>query len=512
MTSPLCAERKSAIPWIDEALRVTRQVELALRHDLEVNETQLQLRCMAHYWLVPMPILAPLIAYLALPVASASRAAPRVAFETPCLGALAVPTLSVTAGGPSGFFFLVFGVLVQLALLLALVLLVLRHVRTTEQLRRIGDAASALARGDRHARARISGGPLARFGQLFDDMATLLTTEIRNLRESQKELEQLIATDRLTGVGNRRSFEQQADAECARAKRYGIPVSLILFDVDNFKAINDNYGHQVGDAVLLTLTRRVSNRLRDTDALARWGGEEFAILAPCTTTAGAEVLAEKVRSVVDGEDFDLVGKVTISLGIAQLLPGEAPARWIARADNRLYEAKQAGRNRLVSSREPEQDSRPMILVWGEEFLVHDAVVDAQHAEIFRLSNELILSPKEAPREQVLQHFDTLIDCMAKHFGTEEQILLDHGSSALELEAHSQLHHGILAQAATLRRRLAEGRASISEVGDFMMRRVSVGHMLNADLPLFSKLATSATLTVKEPRSAAPGRAKSAARP
>ncbi|MGE5788083.1 MAG: diguanylate cyclase [Myxococcales bacterium] len=453
---------------------------------------------------------APLIAHLAPPVASACKVLSRAVFGTVHSGTLAWPTLSATAGIPFGPIFLGFGVAFQLLLLVAVFLLVLRHARTMEQLRRIGDAASALARGDRHARARISEGPLARFSQLFDDMATLLTTELRSLKETQKEIEQLIATDRLTGVGNRRLFEQQADTECARAKRYGIPVSLILFDVDHFKTINDTYGHQVGDAVLITLTRRVSSRLRDTDALARWGGEEFAILAPCTTTAGAEVLAEKVRAAVDGEDFDVVGKVTVSLGIAQLLPGDTPARWIARADNRLYDAKQAGRNRLMSSREAEQDSRPMILVWGEQFLVHQSIVDAQHAEIFRLANELILSPKEAPKEHVLQRFDTLFDYVAKHFLAEEQVLLDHGCPGNAIEAHSQLHHGVLAQASALRRRITQGLASTTEVGDFMLRRISVGHILGADLPLFSTLVTSATVTLQEPRrSSLPGRLKNA---
>lgn len=393
---------------------------------------------------------------------------------------------------------LLLATLAQLLLLAAVVYLAIRQFKTAEQVRRLNDAAAALGRGDRNARAALTHGPLAQFGQTFDDMATLMTHEIRVLRDSQRELELLVATDRLTGVGNRRHFEQQAEAECARARRYGIPVTLILFDVDDFKHINDTYGHQVGDAVLITLTRRVASRLRDTDAIARWGGEEFAILAPCTTAAGAETLADKLRSAVADEDFDVVGRVTISLGIAQLMPDESTSRWIARADDRLYEAKRAGRNRVVSSVQPERcASVASMLVWGEQFLVHHPQVDAQHAEIFRLTNELILDPLDRPLEVVLRQFDALFDYVAKHCFAEEQILLDHGCPSQALESHAEMHRGLLAQAAELRRRLAQRTAAVPEVGDFMIRRIAVGHMLDADLPLFATLTTSATMPVRD---------------
>src|SRR5512138_1878505 len=120
-------------------------------------------------------------------------------------------------------------VLLQLLLLAALILLLTRHFRTKEQLRSLMEAAQAIARGDRLTRSRLSEGPLAPFGQTFDDMVTLLSNEIRSLRSAQRELEQLVATDRLTGVANRRHFEQLAEVESARVKRYGIPASLILF-------------------------------------------------------------------------------------------------------------------------------------------------------------------------------------------------------------------------------------------------------------------------------------------
>lgn len=381
--------------------------------------------------------------------------------------------------------------------LVAFITLLVRHLRTEEQLRRLSDTAAAIARGDRQARCALPNGPLAQFSHDFDDMATLLSNEIRSLRATQRELEQLVDTDRLTGVGNRRQFEQQAEAESARVKRYGIPASLILFDVDNFKLINDKFGHQVGDTVLVNLTRRVAHRLRDTDSIARWGGEEFAVLAPCTPVSGAEFLAEKIRRIVAEEDFDIVGRVTISLGVAQMLPGETAARWIARADELLYEAKHAGRNQVCTKTVDENQVPPFVLVWGDQFLVHHPTIDAEHAELFRLANELILGAPQIPRSASLGRIDRLLDGLMAHFRSEEVVLAELDCPAAELERHTQMHRGLEAQLSDLRRRYDERRIDLNDVGDFIVRRVTIGHLVSADLTLFASLVNSATIAVRD---------------
>jgi len=388
----------------------------------------------------------------------------------------------------------------QLVALVALVAMVVRHLRSAEQLRRLSDTALAIARGDKLARCGLLNGPLAQFGSNFDDMVTLLSNEIRSLRANQRELEQLIATDRLTGIGNRRQFEQQADAEAARAKRYGIPVSLILFDVDHFKRINDRYGHQVGDSVLVNLTRRVAHRLRDTDSIARWGGEEFAILTPCTPISGAEVLAEKIRQIVAEEPFDVVGTVTVSLGVAQMHSSETASRWIARADELLYEAKHAGRNRMRSNASNDEQSAPFILVWGDQFLVNHPTIDAEHAELFRLANNLILSAPQSTRSESLDRINLLSNSLESHFSSEEAILLELGCPTLEHEKHAQMHRGLTAELSDLKQRYEAGRLDLHDVGDFIVRRVTIGHLVSADLALFASLVHSATIAVAdEPR-------------
>jgi diguanylate cyclase (GGDEF)-like protein len=160
------------------------------------------------------------------------------------------------------------------------------------------------------------------------------------------ELSQQASTDSLTGLSNRLDFDRKLLLEIARAERYDTPLSLILFDVDHFKRVNDHFGHQTGDHVLVELSAIIKSRLRKTDFLARWGGEEFAIIAPHGEIAAAVTLAETLRQAVEQSDFADVGSLTCSFGVAELDFGDEPADLLARADAALYQAKQEGRNRV----------------------------------------------------------------------------------------------------------------------------------------------------------------------
>ena len=166
------------------------------------------------------------------------------------------------------------------------------------------------------------------------------------LRTANEELQRLATTDTLTGVWNRRHFEQVVAAEIQRAGRYGEPLSLLLLDIDHFKAINDTHGHLVGDQVLIGLSHRVRDHLRDVDILARWGGEEFVVMLPHCDGDQARHLAEKLRALIAAEPFPGVGQVTSSFGVAQFHPPESADAWLDRADDALYQAKAAGRNRI----------------------------------------------------------------------------------------------------------------------------------------------------------------------
>ena len=167
---------------------------------------------------------------------------------------------------------------------------------------------------------------------------------------SRKKFEAMALTDKLTGLYNRYKFYQMAQAELERAKRNKRPLSIILFDIDHFKKINDTYGHDIGDMVLQEIAQLIQKNIRRYDTLFRWGGEEFLILAPESDIHSSYQLAEKLRTLVASHSFKEVGNVTISLGVAQMNQADKDIdEVIKRADNALYASKANGRNRVTLS-------------------------------------------------------------------------------------------------------------------------------------------------------------------
>lgn len=156
-------------------------------------------------------------------------------------------------------------------------------------------------------------------------------------------------TDPLTSIYNRLHFSNFLDAEIDRVKRYGGTFSIIFFDLDRFKQINDEYGHLVGDEVLKEVAEIVQHANRNADIFARYGGEEFIILAPATDIAGARIHAERLRRDIEHHRFNGVNQLTCSFGIAEFQPDDDDVTTLfKRADTALYNAKTHGRNRVES--------------------------------------------------------------------------------------------------------------------------------------------------------------------
>jgi diguanylate cyclase (GGDEF)-like protein/PAS domain S-box-containing protein len=179
--------------------------------------------------------------------------------------------------------------------------------------------------------------------QRLERFAALAGTAIGNA-EARDALARLAATDELSGLANYRTFRDRLSMEGERAKRHGRPLSLVLLDVDHFKAINDRHGHGVGDRVLVELARRLTAQVRDGDLVARVGGEEFALLLPETDAAGALTTAERIREAVAQVPFDVVGTVTISVGVCSVEESGGADSLVLLADTALYWAKNSGRN------------------------------------------------------------------------------------------------------------------------------------------------------------------------
>jgi diguanylate cyclase (GGDEF)-like protein len=171
----------------------------------------------------------------------------------------------------------------------------------------------------------------------------------KELRRVNLILESQATTDSLTAICNRRKFLELLQIEMQQAKRSEAPLALIFFDIDNFKAINDIFGHDAGDSVLQEIAGLVTSMIRETDIFARFGGEEFVILLlDCDVRTGLD-LAEKIRLVVERQTLPKVGSVTCSFGVARLLPDDTPESLIKRADDAMYRAKQGGKNRVETT-------------------------------------------------------------------------------------------------------------------------------------------------------------------
>lgn len=162
-----------------------------------------------------------------------------------------------------------------------------------------------------------------------------------------KRFKTLSATDRLTGIANRRKLDEVLDYEHQRSNRTSSPLAAIIADIDHFKAINDNYGHMTGDQVLIEIAKLLQRGVRQVDSVGRWGGEEFMILCPDTGLSGAGELAEKLRQVIAAHQFVGVGQKTCSFGVAEYCLGESIESLIHRADAALYQAKEGGRNQVA---------------------------------------------------------------------------------------------------------------------------------------------------------------------
>jgi diguanylate cyclase (GGDEF)-like protein len=185
--------------------------------------------------------------------------------------------------------------------------------------------------------------------QEIEKLNASLKRERMQLEKANRKLERIAQTDALTHVWNRRRMEEAIDAHIAMAERAQQEFALLLFDVDHFKRVNDELGHEVGDDVLVQIADIINRELRGGDNLARWGGEEFVVLASDTSAETGRILAERLRRQVEAADFGPAGKVTISLGVAAWRHGDKRNVLVRRADEAMYAAKGCGRNSVMSA-------------------------------------------------------------------------------------------------------------------------------------------------------------------
>ncbi|ABK43910.1 response regulator receiver modulated diguanylate cyclase [Magnetococcus marinus MC-1] len=214
-------------------------------------------------------------------------------------------------------------------------------------LRCAGGGCQALKKQDDLQRS-VELRPFAASVNLLEGHNKLVFTfaDIASIESHMRKLEEIAFTDGLTGVANRASLQQILNAEMQRSRRHGGTFSIILFDIDHFKQVNDNFGHQVGDDVLRLLASTIADNLRATDTIARWGGEEFMVVCPEINIEAAHRLAEKLRQLIEHITFPEVKQITSSFGVTQFQKNDQSRSLTQRADCALYRAKEGGRNRV----------------------------------------------------------------------------------------------------------------------------------------------------------------------
>ncbi len=227
-----------------------------------------------------------------------------------------------------------------------------KHVRVTArgqdaQLEDLGSVNGTLVNGQRVTKVSLKDGDKIQIGST----TILKFTYHDKLEENfRRQMYDAALRDGLTKLFNKKHFMDRIESELSYARRHAAQLSLVMMDVDHFKKVNDTYGHLAGDMVLSTLATAIQSALRGEDLLARYGGEEFVILCRGSSAATTGVAAERVRARVQGTAFVFSGKtipITVSLGVAAYVNGQTSTQLISAADAALYEAKHAGRNRVV---------------------------------------------------------------------------------------------------------------------------------------------------------------------
>lgn len=291
--------------------------------------------------------------------------------------------------------------------------------------------------------------------------------------------------DSLTGIFNRSYFKDKFSTELIENCKNGSVFSIVLFDIDYFKQINDEYGHQKGDEALIGITKLVSKLIRKSDLFFRWGGEEFLILLPGARMEEATRVSEKIRREIEKLKIKGIRKLTASFGVTQCKVDDNQESMFKRVDNSLYLAKLTGRNKVVYNEEIYIGiSDSLINIdWGPFFKSGNDQIDKEHEQLISLSNEIISNCfKKDNKEEMLVLFKQLLDHVVKHFENEEKILEKYKYK--EYEQHKLIHKDLAVKAKHMYESLESGIISPVTVVKYIVQDVVVGHIIKSDFDFF----------------------------
>ena len=337
----------------------------------------------------------------------------------------------------------------------------------------------------------------AQIRDLNTNLESMVVERTAELARANESLRRLARRDVLTELPNRLAANERLHSEFVGMKRSDTAYAVLMIDIDHFKRVNDSHGHAVGDQVLQRIARVLRATLRESDFVARFGGEEFLALLPATELAAASRVAAKIRQAVEASPDPTAGPLTLSVGVAMAHDEQASENEaVLDADKALYVAKDQGRNQvqqapesLVRAQADEAIAENLVhLVWRDVYRSGNAVIDAQHRALFKDVNQLLgamLGEREP--QDVLALVQRFIADVLQHFREEEAILTQ--AEYPGVAAHAELHRALIEQAGELSKHYGAGTLTLGELFAFLARDVVAHHMLVADREFFAHLAS-----------------------
>lgn len=313
---------------------------------------------------------------------------------------------------------------------------------------------------------------------------------LRYLSAENLKMENLAMLDPLLKIYNRNKLDEDMSSIVEKSNRMGDIASILLIDLDRFKSINDQYGHDVGDAVLIQAVQIITSVLRIEDRVYRWGGDEFMILAPLTDIHGAARLAQRINDKFSASSFPKIGKLSVSIGCAQHFQFESHEDWFKRMDLTLYKAKQSGRNRIESW--SNSDLLPATiakLVWKEAFESGNDEIDRQHKDLLRLSNELYdrlgSADSMAGMDEIL---DRVGDELKTHFTYEFELIKR--LNFKEADDHGAIHDQLLVEYEQMRTQMHNGSVNLGAFFNFVSVKIIAQHIIKEDTKFFELIKSN----------------------
>ena len=347
--------------------------------------------------------------------------------------------------------------------------------------------------------------------------------DITDRKLAEEQIRHLAFYDSLTKVPNRRLLNDRLDQAIVTSKRNSRYGALLFLDLDNFKPLNDAHGHKVGDLLLIEAARRIGSCIRETDTVARFGGDEFVVLLSemqeiqSESAAQATNVAEKIRVSLsvpykltiqqdDGVEFCVEHKCTASIGVVVFNHQASREDVLKWADIAMYEAKKDGRNCVISHSGSGQistcnaDSAILHLIWNDSYNCGESTIDTEHRKLFALANTLIDSAfdKDRDPQRYASDLEKLLVHVINHFGDEEAILKQYRYD--DLDGHANDHKILIDHALKLRKEALAGEITVGRLVDFLANEVVAVHMLRTDrkfYPIFRKGHSSSNIAIIE---------------